>query len=148
MTNAHNTSGTEKLARLLNQAGYKYTKPRQLVAEVLLNSHGHLSAPEVVDAVADEEPSVGRMSVYRTLDLFTRLGLIRPAFQEGSTARYVVMVDGHHHHIVCQRCGQVIHFEQCPLDELTSYLEEKYHCTISGHLLEFFGRCENCKNDD
>jgi Fur family transcriptional regulator, ferric uptake regulator len=134
----------EKLAQILNQAGYKYTKPRQVVASVLLNTHGHLSAPEVVDAALEADPSIGRMSVYRTLDLFTRLGLIRPAFQEGTIARYVVMVGGHHHHIICQGCGRVIHFDQCPLDELTSYLRQKYHCEINGHLLEFFGRCEDC----
>jgi Fur family transcriptional regulator, ferric uptake regulator len=134
----------EKLAQILNQAGYKYTRPRQVVAEVLLNVHRHLSAPEVVDAVAELDTSIGRMSVYRTLDLFTRLGLVRPAFQEGTTARYVVMVGGHHHHIICQSCGRIIHFDQCPLEELTSFLQEKYSCEINGHLLEFFGRCGQC----
>lgn len=134
----------EKLAALLNKAGYKYTRPRQAVASALLNAAGHLSAPEVVEAVAGYDASIGRMSVYRSLDLFTRLGLIRPAFQEGSVARYVVMVDGHHHHIICQNCGRVIHFDQCPLDELTNYLEKKFACEINGHLLEFFGRCEEC----
>jgi Fur family ferric uptake transcriptional regulator len=115
---------------------------------VLLHAHRHLSAPEVVDAVAIADSSIGRMSVYRTLDLFTRLGLIRPIVQEGSVARYVIMADGHHHHIVCEQCGQVIHFDQCPLDELTDYLETTFHCEISGHLLEFFGRCAACLERD
>lgn len=129
---------------ILKQAGYKYTKPRRIITHVLLEASGHLSAPEIVDAVAAHDTSIGRMSVYRTLDLFTRLGVIRPAFQEGSIARYVMMVDGHHHHIICQGCGKVIHFDQCPLDELTNFLEKTYNCQISGHLLEFFGRCDAC----
>lgn len=141
-------SSRNRLALLLNRAGHKYTKPREAVAEVLLEAHRHLSAPEIIEAVADIDPAVGRMTVYRTLDLFTRLGLIRPVFQEGTTARYVVMADGHHHHVICQSCGRVIHFDQCPLDELTSYLEAKYNCTISGHLLEFFGRCDQCLKQD
>ena len=129
---------------ILKESGYKYTKPRRIITHVLLAATGHLSAPEIVDAVAELDASIGRMSVYRTLDLFTRLGVIRPAFQEGSIARYVIMVDGHHHHIICQECGKVIHFDQCPLDELTNFLEKTYNCEISGHLLEFFGRCEAC----
>ena len=143
-----NLSTTEKLANILNQAGYKYTRPRQMVAEVLLGAKRHLSAPEIVDTVSEMDTSIGRMSVYRTLDLFTRLGLVRPAFQDSSTARYVVMVDGHHHHIICQGCGRVIHFEQCPLEELTSFLQDKYNCEINGHLLEFFGRCNDCIQQD
>lgn len=133
---------------VLKQAGYKYTKPRRIITQVLLGADGHLSAPEIVDAVATADASIGRMSVYRTLDLFTRLGVIRPAFQEGSIARYVMMVDGHHHHIICQGCGKVIHFDQCPLDELTNFLEKTYNCKISGHLLEFFGNCDACAQLD
>jgi Fur family ferric uptake transcriptional regulator len=135
----------ERIIEILKNAGYKYTKPRRVVTEILVQSRGHLSAPEIVEAVAAVDDTIGRMSVYRTLDLFTRLGILRPAFQEGSIARYVVMVDGHHHHIICYGCGQVIHFDQCPLDELTDYLEKRFDCHIRGHLLEFFGECAECR---
>ncbi|GIK66532.1 MAG: transcriptional repressor [Chloroflexota bacterium] len=137
-----------ELAQILHQAGYKYTTPRRLVAEVLLESHTHLSAPEVVDRVAARDTSIGRMSVYRTLDLFTRLGLIHPAFQGGVNARYVVMVGGHHHHLICQNCGKVMHFDECPLRDLTRYLESQFGFSIEGHLLEFFGRCADCRTQE
>jgi Fe2+ or Zn2+ uptake regulation protein len=133
-----------EVIEILRDAGYKYTKPRRQVAQILLERHQHLSAPEVVDAVAERDQSVGRMSVYRTLDLFTRLGLIRPAFQGGPNARYVVMFGEHHHHFVCQGCGNVIHFDECPLDDLKRTLENRFHVEIQGHLLEFFGECEDC----
>jgi Fe2+ or Zn2+ uptake regulation protein len=129
---------------MLHTAGYKYTRPRRVVAEVLLASPTHLTAPDIVERVAAQDASVGRMSVYRTLDLFTRIGLIRPAFQGGASARYVMMVGGHHHHLVCQSCGAVLHFDDCPLAELTGYLERRFKFTVEGHLLEFFGLCERC----
>ncbi len=140
-----NTEDTQQqLAQILHHAGYKYTKPRRAVAQVILDERRHLTAPEIVEAVASNDPSVGRMSVYRTLDLFTRLGLIRPIFQGSMNARYAIMVGGHHHHLVCEACGTVIHFDDCPLEELKSALESRYGFVIDGHLLEFFGRCKNC----
>ena len=134
----------ERLTEILYEAGYKYTKPRRKVVAVLLNNQRHLTAPEIVDAVADLDSSIGRMSVYRTLDLFTRLGLVRPAFQNGANARYVVIIGGHHHHLVCQDCGSVVHFDDCPLTELKTILEKRFGFEIEGHLLEFFGKCANC----
>lgn len=139
-------SAEQQIIERLRNAGYKLTKPRQYVAEILLSNHHHLSAPEIVDMVTAEDSSVGRMSVYRTLELFTSLGIVRPAFQEGPNARYVVILDGHHHHLVCQSCGKVIHFDDipCPLRDLEAKLIETYGFHISGHLLEFFGECQEC----
>ncbi len=133
------------LTQMLREAGYKYTRPRRRVAEVLLLADGrHLTAPEIVDRVAERDSSVGRMSVYRTLDLFTRLGLIRPVFHGSPHARYAIMVGGHHHHMVCENCGKVIHFDDCPLDDLIHKLEAQYGFEVDGHLLEFFGTCQDC----
>lgn len=134
----------DRLTQILHQAGFKYTTPRQCVAEVLLSEKRHLTAPEIVDLVAARDASVGRMSVYRTLDLFTRLGLIRPVFQGGANARYAVMFSGHHHHLVCENCGTVIHFDECPLTALEEQLVNRFGFTIEGHLLEFFGQCQDC----
>jgi Fur family transcriptional regulator, ferric uptake regulator len=135
---------------LIRKAGYKYTTPRRIVAEVLeAHRHHHLSANEVWEAVKKVDNSIGRMSVYRALELFTEVGYIRPASQNASDARnglvYVVMQDGHHHHIICQQCRRVIEFEDCGLDQLVQTLEEKYGFVIDGHLLEFFGICADCQ---
>lgn len=136
------------LMQLLRHAGYKLTKPRQLVSEILDSHEHHLSANEIWEEVSQKDPRIGRMSVYRTLDLFTQLGYIRPATRNATDTRngivYVRMYNGHHHHIICQTCGKVIEFEDCGLDKLVQTLEKKYNCRIGGHLLEFFGLCSRC----
>lgn len=136
------------IQKLLHHAGYKYTTPRRLVAEVLQSQKSHLTANEIWECVRDVDESIGRMSVYRTLELFTEVGYIRPAPQCATDARsglvYVVMRDGHHHHIICQQCNQVIEFEDCGLETLIQTVEQKYGCQIEGHLLEFFGICASC----
>ncbi len=132
------------IINILHNAGYKFTRPRRLVAEILMSDQRHLTAPEVVEAVAQRDSSIGRMSVYRALELFTGLGMIRPVFQGGPNARYAVIIGGHHHHLVCQLCGRVIHFDDCPLDDLKQQLETRFGFVVEGHLLEFFGQCQDC----
>jgi Fur family ferric uptake transcriptional regulator len=133
----------------LHDAGYKFTIPRRVVAEVLESESDHLTANEIWERVQRHDDSIGRMTVYRTLELFTEIGYIRPAPQAANDARsglvYVVMRDGHHHHIICQRCGGVIEFEDCGLEDLIGRIEAKYGCRIEGHLLEFFGTCADCQ---
>lgn len=133
----------------LRAAGYKSTKPRRVVAAVLqAHANNHLSANEIYEQVQAVDSSIGRMSVYRTLDLFMRLGYIHPAPQSAADTRsgvvYVIMRDGHHHHIVCKQCNRVIEFEECSLGHLIQRLEASYGCKIEGHLLEFFGVCAVC----
>ncbi|NJL93712.1 MAG: transcriptional repressor [Anaerolineae bacterium] len=138
-----------EIAERLKQAGYKYTTPRRVVALVLeTNTQAYLSANAIWERVHQQDPHIGRMSVYRTLDLFTRLGYVRPMLQPFADARnetvYGLVQDGHHHRLVCQNCNRVIQFEDCGLENLMAALEERYQCHIQGHLLEFFGLCQVC----
>ncbi|MEQ8673658.1 MAG: Fur family transcriptional regulator [Aggregatilineales bacterium] len=138
-----------KRALRLRDAGYKLTNARLTVLDVLENHNGHMTSTEVVDAVAGVDASIGRASVFRTLDLLSQLAIIRPTFLESSmTPTYVLMPGGHHHHIVCTNCNRVIHFEDCGLEMLTHKLQAQFGVQITGHLLEFYGRCEVCTTTD
>jgi Fur family ferric uptake transcriptional regulator len=98
--------------------------------------------------VTARDSSIGRASVFRTLDLFTRLAIIRPTYIDSSaTPTYVLMPDGHHHHVICTRCNRVMDFEDCGLAALTQQLEAEFNVTITGHLLEFYGLCAACQRE-
>lgn len=132
----------------LRESGYKLTKARLTVLGVLEDHHNHhLTSSEILEAVAERDPDIGRASVFRTLDLLTSLSLIRPTYIDSSaTPRYVLLPEGHHHHIVCTRCNRVIEFHNCGLDSLTATLEETYKVRLTGHLLEFYGICRECED--
>jgi len=51
----------------------------------------------------------------------------------------------HHHHLICSDCGAVVDFANCDLGELEQRLSLKTGFEIEGHLLEFLGRCQNCR---
>lgn len=129
----------------LRDAGYKITGARQTVLKALEQAQGHLTSAQVVEAVATADPAIGRASVFRTLDLLTRLSLIRPTFVDGSSPVFVLLPNGHHHHVVCTQCNAMIEFDDCGLDKLAADLEQHYGVAIMGHLLEFYGLCSTCR---
>lgn len=129
----------------LRNSGYKLTQARLTVLDVLEAEHGHITSSDILAKVEQINPSIGRASIFRTLDLFTQLGIIRPTYISTSlTPTYVMMHEGHHHHVICTNCNRVLEFDDCGLESLTQMLEKTLNVTISGHLLEFYGVCASC----
>jgi Fur family ferric uptake transcriptional regulator len=129
----------------LREAGYKLTNARLATLRVLETAGGHMTSAEVLAQVEQLAPEVGRASVFRALDLFTRLSLIRPTYiNDSSTPTYVLMPGGHHHHIICTHCDRVIEFDDCHLERLEHELEKRFQVRLTGHLLEFYGLCADC----
>jgi len=132
------------LQRLRN-AGYKLTQARLTVLDILEAEHGHITSSDILEKVEEINPSIGRASIFRTLDLFTQLNIVRPTYISTSlTPTYVMMHEGHHHHVICTNCNQVLEFDDCGLESLTKTLEKTLNVKISGHLLEFYGVCASC----
>jgi Fur family ferric uptake transcriptional regulator len=129
----------------VREAGYKITNARRAVLSVLHESGSHLTSADVLAQVEARDPAVGRASVFRTLEMLTGLGIIRPTYLEARSPAYVLMSeDGHHSHIVCTRCYNVIEVDDCFVESLSEELEARYNFRLTGHLLEFYGTCADC----
>ena len=132
----------------LRDAGYKLTTARLTILSILEEGGGHMTSAEVLEKVDAIAPEIGRASVFRALDLFTRLSIIRPTYiNDSSTPTYVLMPGGHHHHIICTNCDRIIEFDNCHLEGVERELERQFDVQITGHLLEFYGLCANCQPD-
>jgi Fur family ferric uptake transcriptional regulator len=130
----------------LRRAGYKLTGPRLTIMDELEKAGGHVTAAELLTKVQARDMSIGRASVFRTLDLLIQLGIVWTTVQGGSTVHYMLMPGGHHHHIVCTRCRRLIEFADCGLDRLIGQLEAQHGVRIEGHLLELYGHCQDCQS--
>lgn len=129
----------------LREAGYKITPARMAVLEVIHASERHLTSAEVLGQIDARQPSIGRASVFRALELLSALAIIRPTYLEARTPAYVLMSqEGHHSHIVCTACNRVIELDECHVDNLVYDLEQRYGVRLTGHMLEFYGICESC----
>jgi len=134
------------LSDTLRRNGYRLTAARRAILLALVDSGGHITADGLVDIVRRESQTIGRMTVYRTLDLLSQLGLIRAVYQGTGAAHYVLMEDGHHHHLACTGCGLVIEVEECVVDSLAQRVDSRFNFQVEGHFLEIYGKCERCQD--
>jgi len=139
------TDQLTKLGNVLQQKGFRLTQARRHILAALISSEDHITADSLYDTVSQEQPGIGRMSVYRTLDLLSDLGLIRPVYQNTGAAHYILLDNGHHHHLVCSHCGKVIDVDDCAVKKVERAIRRNYNFEIQGHLLEFIGRCSDCQ---
>ncbi len=128
----------------LRRLGFKITQARRVVVETLAAEPMHITASDLVEAVRRQTPHVGRASVYRALELLSRLGLVQSTTLGGSIATYMLTPDKHHHHVVCVKCHKTIEFDECVVLELESRLAETLGFEFEGHLVELYGRCPDC----
>lgn len=137
-------SAITDLAQQLKTAGYKLTRPRLAVIEVLETYGDHLSHNQILIEGQKIYPQLSRATVYRTLELLVALKLVRPLYLNEPTQRFISGFGGHHH-LVCTNCDAVIEFEQCNVEALARELAEEYNFQILSHLLEFQGLCKACR---
>jgi len=132
----------------------RWTAPREAILQLLVNSSKHMSAKEIYSTLQRRYPGIGITTVYRTLDLLNRMGLIQKfAFGDGH-CRYEFIPDEtkeHHHHLVCTECGKIINYSEFVDEELSlvekieKKLAKKYNFQIVDHNIEFMGLCPKCK---
>ena len=73
-----------------------------MILSAIENSDDHISAEEIHAQTVAKYPHVNISTIYRTLELLKRLGLVTETnFGEG-LVRYHPQDKGHHHHLVCQ----------------------------------------------
>lgn len=134
-----------KIAGILREHGHKLTPQRHLVLKVMASSRDHLTPETIYEKSRLEDPGIGRVTIYRTLDLLSKLNLVCKVHTEGGCRSYMMRrPTEHHHHLVCSGCGKVVDFADCSLSEMEKKLSQESRFAIKGHLLEFYGLCRDC----
>ena len=135
----------KKIEGALRQRGYKITPQRRSILKSIIKSHEHLTPSAIYERVRRENPGIGLVTIYRTLEILAELGLICEMHAGGNCRSYLMRRPSeHHHHLICSGCGTVIDFTDCDLGKLEQRLSRENNFTINGHLLEFLGQCSDC----
>lgn len=137
------------LREKIKEHKYKFTSQRQDILKVFVESdENHMSAEDVYNAVKVIQPDIGLATVYRTLDLFVELGLLKKLDFGDGRSRYELFDDNmphFHHHLICLGCGAIKEFEYDMLDPLEQIIEEEERFQIVDHVLKFYGYCRKCR---
>jgi Fur family ferric uptake transcriptional regulator len=142
-------TANEKLTEYLTAQGLKSTKQRDRILTVFLSASRHLSAEELYLLVKKTEPGLGYATVYRTLRLFADAGLVHERrFEDGVTRFEYNASEGHHDHLICTRCGNIIEFENEQIEHLQKIVAKRNHFEVHSHKLELYGLCLACQKKE
>jgi len=129
-------------------SGYKLTGPRYSVVEILAHTVKALTALEIYNQAHRKYPSIGLVSVYRTLENLEELGLIQRVHQKEKCQAYIGAPQGHEHLLVCHSCGRVSFFRGDDLNTLVSVVEKKTGYVVQEHWLQLVGNCKECQQNN
>ncbi len=135
----------KKIETTLRQHGYKLTPQRRVVIQTIVSGQDHLTPAAMYQKVHQEHPNIGLVTIYRTLGILTKLGLICELHAGGSCRSYAISARGHHHHLICSNCGTVVDFTGYDLSPLEQKLFRETGFEVADHLLEFIGLCQACQ---
>jgi Fe2+ or Zn2+ uptake regulation protein len=135
----------EEWLKCLRASGYRLTSPRRAVVETLANSQRALNAAEIYDLAREQYPSLGLVSVYRTLEKLEELELIQRVHHPDGCQAFIAGFTGHQHLLICQKCGRTEFFEGDDLEPLFERVAANSGYQIREHWLQLFGLCAACK---
>lgn len=135
------------LQSYVSKNGLKFTRQRELIAEVFFKAGGHLKVEDLLEQVREEDPHVSLATVYRTMKLLTECGLASP-HRFGD--RHVLYEPAdhshdHHDHLICNACGKIVEFFNEDIEELQERVAKANGFTVTHHRMELYGLCNDCR---
>jgi Fur family transcriptional regulator, ferric uptake regulator len=137
---------SEHVHAVLAREGMRRGGAREQVVELLAMEPCALSAVEIEDALHERGRRIGRASIYRVLELLVERGLVeRVAVGHGLTRFERVLPNGdHHHHLVCDRCGRLVAFDDPGLEVAIDRVSERLGVRVERHDVLLRGACADC----
>jgi Fur family ferric uptake transcriptional regulator len=129
----------------LRQRGMRWTPQRRMLVEVLLESTGHVTGPELVERCRALDPETTPSTVYRTLDALEGIGLVRHSHGLDGREEYHVLPPAEHGHLRCEVCGATWEIEADEARRLMATLARSRGFELNLSHLTIVGRCAGCR---
>lgn len=132
--------------RFLQGQGLKLTGEREALLREIFATHYHFEADELLFKMKEKSVKISRATVYRTLELLVKSGMVRRVHLGEDHYHYEhVGQDAHHDHLVCTTCGDVIEFLDPILESRQREICEKKKFTPTFHNFQILGICGACR---
>jgi Fur family ferric uptake transcriptional regulator len=131
----------------LRAAGHRSGRGRRAVIEVLARHGCLMTANDILAELNTRNAGIGFATVYRALETLSELGVVRRVDPGTGSAAYepVDPSGDHHHHVVCDRCGDVAPFEDEALERTIEELSRRLGREIESHEVVLRGSCGACR---
>jgi Fur family ferric uptake transcriptional regulator len=135
----------EAFFKRLRERGFRLTPQREMVLSVLHEVEDFATAEEIYDRVGAISSSVDISTVYRTLELLQDFHMVASVDPGDGQRRYELLgVHGHHFHLVCRSCGEIIGVEPEAIQAFVVRMREAYGFEVDLEHLSIPGLCQAC----
>lgn len=137
------------LASKLANRGIRLTRQRRILLDIIENASDHLQASDLLRLAREEDDRIDRATVYRTLQLLKKHGLIEELdllHLDGAEHHYEVVSGAGHAHIGCTVCGKVVEMETSLLSELEGEIRRRTGFEVSSVRIEVAAICPKCRS--
>jgi Fur family transcriptional regulator, ferric uptake regulator len=143
---AHLDREITRFQDFLQQQGLKLTAERTALVREIFSIHYHFEADELLFKMKEKNVKISRATVYRTLELLVKSGMVRRVHLGEDHYHYEhVTGNSHHDHLICTTCGGVIEFHDEELERLQLAICAKKKFTPTFHNLQILGVCDACR---
>ncbi|WP_137723699.1 Fur family transcriptional regulator [Prescottella subtropica] len=124
--------------------GVRSTKQRSAISALLDETAEFRSAQELHDELRRRGEGIGLTTVYRTLQALSEAGTVDVLRTDTGESVYRRCSSGHHHHLVCRRCGFTVEVDGPEVEAWSHTIAEANGFTDVSHTVEIFGTCRDC----
>jgi Fur family ferric uptake transcriptional regulator len=145
-THSHKRQEMSALKNRLRRQSRKITGPRAAILEILRQHPHPLTNKEILAAMP--AGSCDLATIYRSMHLLEEMGMVKRFDFGDGAARFELITegdDGHHHHLICTQCSEVVEIEECFPIEIERRIAAANGFKSVTHKLEFFGICPDCQ---
>jgi Fur family ferric uptake transcriptional regulator len=135
-----------KFIEFLRNSGQKVTLARRKILEEVYRHHDHFNADDLYLRLQDHKANVSRATVYRTLSLLERCGLVRRLEGETRSLYEHVLGHPHHDHLICLRCGKILEFNNPRIEAMQLEVCKEFSFKMVTHSQQIYGFCRKCQS--
>jgi Fur family transcriptional regulator, ferric uptake regulator len=129
----------------LNEVNLRATPARIALMTLLETADKPLDVQSMIEFLEEKDIKTDPATVFRIVNMFTEKGLVKPIQLREGKFRYELQTKTDHHHLVCERCGDIEDISDCNINALEKEIEKVKQFKVTNHSLEFFGVCQSCQ---
>jgi Fur family ferric uptake transcriptional regulator len=136
------------LEQELISRGARMTRQRRLLVQIIQAADSHLDAIALWQKAKQQDPTINKVTVYRTLAMLKKHGLVDELdlmHLKGGKHYYEAKTTRDHIHLACIKCGRIQEFESSLLEKLKGQIERERQFRIKVVRVEAGGLCDHCQ---
>ncbi|MCK4357542.1 MAG: transcriptional repressor [Candidatus Cloacimonetes bacterium] len=134
-----------KFQQFIQKHNLLWSSEREIITEQVFDNHFHFTADDLFIQLSKRDKKISRATVYRTLDLLEKSGLVsKIQLQHGKHIYEHIFGHKHHDHLICQKCGKMIEFHCEDIEEWQKKISSENNFKMTGHSLKIYGICADC----